>query len=71
RAAANGQFMVFDANAHRQIGGHAAVRDNVLEDVGLMRAVKAAGLQGNVVDGFAMAQCRMYESGSAMVDSYI
>ncbi|MFM7148054.1 MAG: glycosyltransferase family 2 protein, partial [Actinomycetales bacterium] len=69
-AAANGQFMVFDANAYRQIGGHAAVRDNVLEDVGLMRAVKAAGLQGNVVDGFAMAQCRMYESGSAMVDGY-
>lgn len=69
-AAANGQCMVFDASAYRQIGGHTAVRDNVLEDVGLMRAVKAAGLRGNVVDGFQLAQCRMYESGAAMVDGY-
>lgn len=69
-AAANGQCMVFDASAYRRIGGHAAVRDNVLEDVGLMRAVKAAGLRGNVVDGFHLAQCRMYESGAAMVDGY-
>ena len=69
-AAANGQCMVFDAAAYRRIGGHAAVRDNVLEDVGLMRAIKAAGLQGNVVDGFQMAQCRMYETGTALVDGY-
>ena len=69
-AAANGQCMVFDASAYRHIGGHAAVRDNVLEDVGLMRAIKAVGLQGNVVDGFQMAQCRMYDSGAALVDGY-
>lgn len=69
-AAANGQCMVFDATAYRQIGGHQCVHDNVLEDVGLMREVKGAGLRGNVVDGFAMARCRMYESGSSMVDGY-
>jgi GT2 family glycosyltransferase len=69
-AAANGQCMVFDAAAYQQIGGHAAVRDNVLEDVGLMRAIKSAGLRGNVVDGFRMAQCRMYSSTADMVDGY-
>ena len=40
-AAANGQCMLFSASAYQKIGGHAAVRDQVVEDVALARRVKA------------------------------
>jgi len=40
---ANGQWLAFTRDAYDRIGGHAAVRGEVLEDVHLGRAVKRAG----------------------------
>ncbi|MGY1747960.1 glycosyltransferase [Modestobacter sp. SYSU DS0511] len=59
-AAANGQFLVVRRAAYDRAGGHAAVRGEVIEDVALLRAVKAAGGRGVVVDGSTLAACRMY-----------
>ena len=42
---ANGQWLAFTREAYDRIGGHAAVRSEVLEDVHLGRAVKRAGLR--------------------------
>jgi glycosyltransferase involved in cell wall biosynthesis len=42
---ANGQWIAFTRPAYGHIGGHAAVRGEVLEDVHLGRAVKRAGLR--------------------------
>lgn len=67
---ANGQLMVFDAPAYRGIGGHAAVRGEVIEDVELMRAVRSAGLRAVTVDGSQLATCRMYESPQDLLDGY-
>ena len=39
-------FLVVDAPTYRRAGGHAAVRDEVLEDIALLRAVKRAGGTG-------------------------
>lgn len=69
-SAANGQFLVFDAQAYGQIDGHAAVRDNVIEDVALMRALKRAGQRTATVDGSHLATCRMYAGRQALVDGY-
>jgi hypothetical protein len=69
-SAANGQLLVIDAAAYRGIGGHGAVRDNVLEDIGLMRAMKSAGHRTATVDGSGLARCRMYEGTGAVVDGY-
>ncbi|MCE0538347.1 glycosyltransferase family 2 protein [Kineosporia rhizophila] len=71
-AAANGQFLVLDANAYRDSGGHAAdsVRSAVLDDIALLRAVKAAGGHGGVVDGTGLAVCRMYGSWPELRDGY-
>ncbi|WP_245885284.1 glycosyltransferase [Kineococcus rhizosphaerae] len=60
-AAANGQFLVVDAATYRRAGGHAAIRGEVLDDLALLRAVKAVGGRGGVADGTALATCRMYE----------
>jgi glycosyltransferase involved in cell wall biosynthesis len=69
-SAANGQFLVVDARAYRAAGGHAAIRACVLDDVALVRAVKATGGRGGVVDGTALASCRMYEDWAALRDGY-
>ena len=58
--AANGQLLAVDALAYRAAGGHEAVRGEVLDDLALLRAVKAVGGRGGVVDGTAIATCRMY-----------
>jgi hypothetical protein len=58
--AACGQFLVIRREALERAGGFAAVRDAVLDDLALVRAVKASGGRGGVVDGSELASCRMY-----------
>lgn len=68
--AANGQFLVVRRATYDRAGGHAAVPDSVLEDLALLRAVKAVGGRGGVVDGTALASCRMYASWPSLRDGY-
>jgi hypothetical protein len=69
-AAANGQFLVIRRAAYERAGGHAAVRSEVIEDVALLRAVKAAGGRGVVIDGSTLAACRMYAGWAGVRDGY-
>ncbi len=69
-SAANGQLLVFDARSYRDIQGHRAVADNVLEDIGLMRAIRTAGGRAITVDGSRIADCRMYSGTQEVVDGY-
>ncbi|RZS82939.1 glycosyl transferase family 2 [Motilibacter rhizosphaerae] len=69
-AAANGQLLAVDAAAYARCGGHAAVRGEVLEDIALVRAVKAAGGRGTVADGTALATCRMYAGWTELRDGW-
>jgi len=69
-SAANGQLLAVDAELYRRAGGHAAVRGAVLDDIALLRAVKAAGGTGGVADGSHVATCRMYDGWAALRDGY-
>jgi Glycosyl transferase family 2 len=69
-AAANGQFLVLTRAAYERAGGHSAVRHQVLEDIALLRAVKAAGGRGGPVDGAGLAACRMYVGWPALREGY-
>ena len=69
-SAANGQFLVVDAQRYRASGGHAAVRDAVLDDVALVRRLKADGGRGGMVDGTRLASCRMYACWPELRDGY-
>lgn len=64
-AAACGQCLVFRRNAYEIIGGHQAVRDNIIEDVALARRIKTNHLRLRMVDGAGLIRCRMYESWNA------
>lgn len=69
-SAAGGQLLCVDAAAYRRAGGHRAVRDQVIEDVALLRAVKRSGGRGVVADGTELAVNRMYAGWGELRDGY-
>jgi chlorobactene glucosyltransferase len=60
-AAANGQWFAFTRMMYRRIGGHAAVRSHIVEDVQLARRVKRVGGRMLLTIGRGSVSCRMYE----------
>lgn len=69
-AAAGGQFLLATRTGYDRAGGHAAVRDRVLEDIELARAVKRSGGRITLADGSRLASCRMYSSWPEVVAGY-
>ena len=69
-SAANGQLLAVRRTAYDSAGGHAAVRDAVVEDVELLRALKRTGGRGGVCDGTALATTRMYAGWDELVAGY-
>jgi chlorobactene glucosyltransferase len=69
-AAANGQCMVFRRGAYAAVGGHAAVRGVVVEDVRLAQRIKACRLRLRMADGNELLRCRMYNGWRAALDGY-
>jgi glycosyltransferase involved in cell wall biosynthesis len=65
-AAANGQFLMISRDAYDAVGGHAAISDEVLEDVALAKRVKDAGFPIWFGSGKGIVQVRMYRSFGAM-----
>jgi chlorobactene glucosyltransferase len=61
-AIANGQFMLFPRRSYDLIGGHAAVRDEVVEDLVLAQHVKRAGLALRIRGAEDDLATRMYRS---------
>ena len=68
--AATGQLLVVRRSTYDRAGGHAAVRDQVVEDLALLRNVKRAGGRGVVVDGTRIATCRMYDDWQQLAAGY-
>ncbi|GAB4587523.1 glycosyltransferase family 2 protein [Nocardia sp. IFM 10818] len=69
-AVACGQFLVFDAAAYREIGGHAAVADRVTEDLALARALRRAGRRTALAAGGRLAETRMYRGARELDEGY-
>nr|WP_255670497.1 glycosyltransferase [Mucilaginibacter sp. UR6-11] len=61
-AAASGQFMLFDAGVYREHQWHRQVKGKIVEDVEIMRQVKAAGRNGEALLANGMINCRMYNN---------
>lgn len=68
-AAANGQYLLISRDAYDTVGGHAAIADNLLEDVGLARAVKTSGRK-IFLRGSDAVRTRMYRSLSQLVEGW-
>jgi chlorobactene glucosyltransferase len=70
-AIANGQFLLVRRAAYERMGGHAAVRSFVLEDIALARRFRAAGLRLRIAHAPALAATRMYRDRHEMFEGLL
>ncbi len=61
-AAANGQWIAFTRAGYQQLGGHAAVKNQIVEDVAMSRKAKSLGLKILTTSGRDAVFGRMYHN---------
>jgi chlorobactene glucosyltransferase len=66
----NGQWLAFRADFYRLLGGHAAVRGDVLEDMALARLVKRQGGRLLAAVAHECLSVRMYRSPAQVVSGF-
>lgn len=59
-AFANGQFFLLRRDWYEKVNGHECVRDQIVEDVAIMRVLKAAGAKTRLMMGQDLAHARMH-----------
>lgn len=69
--AANGMWMMFERRSYDRIGGHAAVRGSLVEDVHIARKIKAAGYKMLLANITKSVRCRMYEKNSEVWEGFL
>ncbi len=70
---ANGQYLLFSREVYEHLGGHACVKDRLVEDVALAREVLKRLPQGWRLfnaDGHDIVECRMYRGFSEVWDGF-
>ncbi|MCI4362026.1 MAG: glycosyltransferase family 2 protein, partial [Thermoplasmata archaeon] len=67
-AMANGQFTLVRRDAYEEVGGHAAIRGYVLEDVALARRFRAAKKRLRVAWAPELLETRMYRNRTEMFE---
>ncbi len=66
-AFANGQYILIRREAYYAAGGHRAVRDRFVEDIGMAKKVKSLGLPIRVAIAHGLGSTRMYASLGQLV----
>ncbi len=61
-SAANGQYMLFNAQIYRRYLWHKSVKKIIVEDIAIMRKIKKQGLKGMTYLSRGLIKCRMYHS---------
>jgi chlorobactene glucosyltransferase len=69
-AVANGQFMLFRSDVYEAIGGHQAVRDEIMEDMAFAKIVKRSGNSLRWVFGEDLVKTRMYRTFSHIWEGF-
>ncbi len=69
-SAGNGQLMLFTRAAYRTVGGHAAFKGEVLEDVRMGQAAKGAGAKTALALGGRAVATRMYRSQKELLNGF-
>lgn len=69
-AAASGQFMLFTAEDYNKNQWHQLVKNKVVEDVEIMKLVKASKLNGEALLASGMISCRMYKGYNEAVNGF-
>ncbi len=69
-SAANGQMMLFRSRDYRNQWFHEKVKDQLAEDIEIMRVIKRSGLRGDTLVGGEEIRCRMYGSYKEGVNGF-
>jgi glycosyltransferase involved in cell wall biosynthesis len=69
-AAANGQYILIRRRVYEDLGGHAALSGEILEDVALARKVKTSGRRIWFGSGAGIVRTRMYSTFRAMWEGW-
>lgn len=69
-AAANGQFMLFHAEKYRIYGWHERVKDEIVEDMAIMRHLKQQGIKGMTFVDSGLIKTRMYQNFRTGVEGF-
>ncbi len=69
-ATANGMFFMVSRKAYDQIGGHENVRDLAVEDIGIGKRIKAAGLGLLFANGRKLLFTRMYSGFEEVIKGW-
>ncbi len=67
---ANGQFIAFHREAYEAIGGHAAVKGEVVEDLVLAQRTVASGRKLHLAHGQDLIATRMYRSLKGIIEGW-
>jgi chlorobactene glucosyltransferase len=70
-AVSHGQYMCFTREAYNQIGGHAAVRNRIVEDKAITSLIVKAGIKWRLFDGTSILSCRMYRNSKEAAEGLI
>jgi chlorobactene glucosyltransferase len=70
QAFANGQFILVERRAYERVGGHGAVRAEVLDDVRLAKAFKMRALPCSMLHAPGAFQTRLYTSLKEIIAGY-
>jgi hypothetical protein len=70
QAFANGQFILVERQAYLRVGGHGAVRAEVLDDVHLARAFKTRALSCALLHAPGAFRVRLYTSLREIIEGY-
>ncbi|MGC1376742.1 MAG: glycosyltransferase [Anaerolineales bacterium] len=69
-AVANGQFIFIKRSVYDAVGGHAALKNQIVEDKALAEQVKWNGYRLVLADGYNLAKTRMYTSLPGMWEGW-
>lgn len=69
-AAACGQCMAFKAASYNAIGGHTAVKDEIVEDVALAKRIKKNRFRMHMHHGADTVHCRMYRNRKELWEGF-
>nr|WP_319269084.1 glycosyltransferase family 2 protein [uncultured Draconibacterium sp.] len=69
-AAANGQFMLFDAKTYLDNQPHQTFRNNKVEDISIAQSFKQKGIRIACLAGNPSISCRMYSSFAEAVNGF-
>ena len=69
-AAANGQFMLFDAEIYRKLQPHRLVKESPVEDIAISRLLKKQKIKIACLAGEKRIECRMYHSYSDALNGF-